>query len=310
MRPAPSIAVVGGCGVGLTFVLDRAPDAGETVRAELFRQDPGGKGSNQAIAAARLGARVSLLTAIGDDGFGDQLLELWSTEEVDAAAVRRVPGASTMVGVILVEASGENRIAICGGALDALEAADARRFAPQIAAADVCLISLETPLEVAVEALRIARESGTASVLNPAPAPETQLPAAVWELIDVITPNAGEAAALAGTGGPPQVLAEALRRLGASSVVVTAGENGAFLADGAHEHVPAHAVESVLDSTGAGDAFSAALAVAIGEGLSLVAACQWGCAAGAWSVQHAGVVPGLPTRAELDAALAPAGTTR
>ena len=142
----PRVAVVGGYGVGLTFVTDRHPEAGETVFARSFSTSHGGKGSNQAIAASRLGAHTALLTAVGDDAFGQVASEFWRSEGVDASAVKAASGA-TMAGAIIVDAGGENRIIVASGVLDLLEAADVDRFEPWIAAADVVLVSLENPLD-------------------------------------------------------------------------------------------------------------------------------------------------------------------
>jgi ribokinase len=273
------VAVVGSYGVGLTFVLDRAPAAGETVIGRTFRTDHGGKGSNQAIGAARLGAEVAFLTAVGEDGFGDEALALWEQERVDASAVLRVP-EPTMCAAIFVEAGGENRIAIVPGALTRLTPAHVDAFAPLIAAADVLLVQLEIPVETALHALRVGREAGVTTILNPAPAP----PDPVAPDVDYVTPNETEAPSVAG--------ARATR-------VLTLGARGAQLGEELVPAFPAHPV----DTTGAGDAFAAGFAVALAEGLPELEAVRWGCAAGAHMVEHAGVVPGLPTRAELEARL-------
>ena len=283
------MAVVGSYGVGLTFELERIPELGETVAGRNLRSDPGGKGSNQAIGASRLGARVSLLTAIGQDAFGNDALRLWAEETVDAGAVVRAP-LPTMVGAILVEPSGDNRIVIVPGALAALSPNHVDAFAPVIAAADVLLVQLEIPVATAHRALEVARESGVRTVLNPAPAPSRPLPHGMLALVDHLTPNETEA----------EALGEATTA--AASVVVTMGAAGAWLGE---EHVPALPARTV-DTTGAGDAFAAAFAVALAEGRSELEAVRWGCAAGAHAVEHAGVVPGLPTRDELDERLAAA----
>lgn len=276
------VAVVGSYGVGLTFVSERPPERGETVIGSDFHRDHGGKGSNQAVGAARLGAQVSLLTAVGEDEFGDGAFELWEAEGVDAAGVQRV-SLPTMAGAILVEAGGDNRIVIVPGALSALSPPHVDAFASRIAAADVCLVQLEIPVETARRALEVARSEGTLAILNPAPAPPEPLERAFLELADYVTPNESEAAALGDLSA-------------AGRVVLTLGEAGARTAD---EHVPAFAAQAV-DTTGAGDAFNAAFAVALAEGRTPVDAVRWGCAAGAHMVEHPGVIPGLPTRAELE----------
>ena len=171
----PRVAVVGSYGVGLTFGMERAPERGETLIGTLFRTDDGGKGSNQAVGAARLGAEVALLTAVGQDHFGDAAFELWEREGVDASAVLR-SREPTMTAAILVEASGDNRIVIVPGALATLTPAHVDSFAEQIAAADVLLVQLEIPVETALHALEVGRVAGVRTILNPAPAP----PARTW----------------------------------------------------------------------------------------------------------------------------------
>ena len=274
------VVVVGSYGVGLTFELARAPDAGETVVGRGFRTDHGGKGSNQAIGAARLGAEVALLTAVGDDAFGDGAFALWREEGVDASAVLRV-AEPTMCAAILVEAGGQNRIAIVPGALAALTPAHVDAFAPRIAAADVLLVQLEIPVATALHALEVGRAAGVTTILNPAPAPERPIAPAV----DYLTPNETEAPAVAGAQG---------------TTVLTLGERGARLGD---ELVPALPAQPV-DTTGAGDAFAAAFAVALAEGRPALEAVRWGCAAGAYMVEQPGVVPGLATRSQLEERLA------
>jgi len=273
------VAIVGSYGVGLTVELDRVPDAGETVVGRSFRRDHGGKGSNQAVGAARLGAEVDFLTAIGDDAFGHEAIALWDTEGVRAEAVL-APPAATMTAPIFVEPSGQNRIVIVPGALERLTRAHVDAFAERIARADVCLVQLEIPLDTALYALEVARRAGVRTILNPAPAPT----APIAPKVDYVTPNETEAAAVQGAR---------------ATVVLTLGEEGAEL-DGVR--VPAFRA-SVVDTTGAGDAFNAAFAVALAEGQPDLDAVRWGCAAGAHMVEHAGVVPGLPTRAELETRL-------
>ena len=272
------VAIVGSYGVGLTVELDRVPNAGETVIGRAFRRDHGGKGSNQAVGCARLGAEVDFLTAIGDDAFGHDALSLWDEEGVRAEAV--LATAATMCAPIFVEPSGENRIVVVPGALEQLSRAHVDAFAGRIAKADVCVVQLEIPLDTALYALEVARRAGVRTILNPAPAPTQPIAPDV----DYLTPNETEAAAVSGARG---------------TLVLTLGEQGAQL--GA-ERVPVFPAV-VVDTTGAGDAFTSAFAVALAEGLADLDAVRWGCAAGAHMVEHPGVVPGLPTRAQLEARL-------
>lgn len=297
------IAVVGSYGAGLTMRVPKAPAAGETVSGGLFDSGPGGKGSNQAIGAARLGAEVSLLTAVGDDEFGRSARELWQREGVGAEHVVTAQ-APTMVGFIMVEPSGENRIAIAPGALDELDASAVDAFRAEIASADVLVVSMEIPEEAVVAALRAGRETGTRTLLNPAPA--RPLPEECWPLIDVLTPNQTEAPVLLGLGdghglGDEQ-LADALRERTGGTVVITRGGTGALVARSSGiSTVPPHPARRVVDTTGAGDSFTAAFAVALAEGQPVEQAAEFAAVAGSHTVTIAGVVPALPTRAQLNA---------
>lgn len=306
------IAVVGSYGAGLTMRVPKAPGPGETLTGGEYDEGPGGKGSNQAIGAARLGADVTLLTAVGDDAFGAAARELWRAEGVDATHV--VTGARpTMVGFILVEPSGENRITIAPGALDELGAESVADFADEIEAADILVVSMEIPESAVVQALRSGRERGTRTLLNPAPA--RPLPDDVWTSIDVITPNQTEAPVLLGLpadhGLGDAELVQQLRARTGGAVVLTRGGAGALLcSDEGVEEIAPLAVEQVVDTTGAGDSFTAALAVALAEGASLGDAARYAAHAGAHAVTIAGVIPSLPTRAQLPARDEPWDETR
>jgi ribokinase len=269
------VAVVGSYGVGLTVELERMPEAGETVIGRTFRTDHGGKGSNQAIGAARLGADVHFLTAIGDDSFGHEAVALWDREGVNTQAI--LTDAATMTAPILVEPTGENRIVVVPGALEHLSPGHVDEFSDRIAGADVCLVQLEIPVWTALYALQVARSAGVRTILNPAPAPSEPID----PTCDYVTPNETEAPSVAGAD---------------ATFVYTLGERGAELHG---ELVPAFPATAV-DTTGAGDAFTAAFAVALAEGVDEREAVRWGCAAGAHMVEHQGVVPGLPTRTQLE----------
>lgn len=273
------VAVVGSYGVGLTVELDRMPDAGETIVGRTFRIDHGGKGSNQAIGAARLGADVDFLTMLGDDAFGRAAIALWEEEGVRAQAM--LAPAATMAAPILVEPGGENRIVVVPGALEHLTPAHVDAFSDRIAAADICVVQLEIPVWTALYALEVAGAAGVRTILNPAPAP----PEPIAPHCDYVTPNETEAPSVRGCD---------------ATLVLTLGDDGAELRG---ERIPAFPAEPV-DTTGAGDAFTAAFAVALAEGVEEREAVRWGCAAGAHMVEHQGVVPGLPTRAELERRLA------
>ena len=296
------IAVIGSYGVGLTMVVPRIPLAGETMLGGKFAAGPGGKGSNQAIGAARLGAQVEFLTCVGPDAFGADARALWRREGVGADQVK-TGSQATMVGMILVEPSGENRIIVAPGALDELSPADVEGFAATVAAADLCMISMEIPLPAVIAALRLAHRVGTPALLNPAPA--APLPADVWPLIDYLTPNQSEARILTGaaeSASPEDVMAR-LRAQFSGVIVLTMGADGALTHDGTQQsRLPAVLAPHVVDTTGAGDAFNAAFGVALTEGMSLPQAVRFAAAAGAHCVGTAEVVPALPYRRDLVAA--------
>jgi ribokinase len=277
----------------------RFPLPGETVGDGVLTSGHGGKGSNQAVGAARLGADVALLTAIGSDAAGADAVAMWADEGIDAGSVVRAPG-STMTGFILLNDAGENSIAIAPGALDALRPEHADDFRPQIARADFVLVSLEIPLPVALRVLQIATDEGVPTILNPAPAPRP-LSAAEWRTVTYLTPNRSEAEALLGGADlPPGELASELARLAGCTVIMTVGDEGALVVSPAGtqmiEPVPAAAV---VDTTGAGDAFNAALAVALAGGCAPADAAAWAARAGSYAVGFAGVLAGLATRAEI-----------
>lgn len=300
------IAIVGSYGAGLTMQISRWPALGETLSGGNFDNGPGGKGSNQAVGASRLGAEVTLLTAVGTDSFGRDAHALWASEGINAEHVVDTD-TPTMVAFILVEPSGDNRIVIAPGALEDLTVDHVEAFRDVIAQADLCLVSMEIPVDIAVAALRVAKEVGTTSVLNPAPA--SPLPDEAWDYIDVLTPNQTEGRILMGLEPDApldheQVL-HALRQRTAARIVLTLGKDGAMVDDGEQVlHVPAFTPRHIVDSTGAGDSFSAALSVGLCQGKSLVDAVRMGAAAGAHAVTILGVIPSLPYVDDLERILA------
>jgi len=295
------IAVVGSYGVGMTMRLQRVPGPGETLSGGEFSAGPGGKGSNQAIGAARLGAQVSFLTCIGDDVLAEEARSLWNRENVDATHVI-VGSQPTMVGFILVEDSGENRIIIASGALRELTPEHVETFRETMAQADMVVVSMEIPTDAVVAALRIAKEEGTLTLLNPAPA--SPLPPEAWNWIDVLTPNQSEGQILLGLDADHGLanleVVSALRERTNAKIVLTLGAGGSLLDDNSSvATVSAFPVQQVVDTTGAGDSFTAALAVALCEGLSFAESVEFASAAGAHTVTVPGVIDALPTRANL-----------
>lgn len=295
------IAVIGSYGAGLTMRVPRAPEPGETLPGDAFEAGPGGKGSNQAIGAARLGAQVSLLTAIGDDAFGRSARALWSDEGVDASSTLISSDAPTMAGFIMVEPSGENRIVIAPGALVLLNESHVEAFRNEIAAAELLLVSMEIPISAVAAALRIAREEGVQTVLNPAPA--RPLSAEVLRKVDIITPNQIEARIILDIDDAPnddEAVAQLIAERIDGAVVMTRGSDGAIIVEnGETVRVDPVVATQVVDTTGAGDSFNAALAVAVAGGRSLRNAAAFAAEAGAFTVAASGVVPALPTHHDL-----------
>lgn len=285
----------------------RMPRIGETILGQGFALGPGGKGSNQAVAAARLGAEVHLISRLGDDAFAAMAMETWSAAGV-RPAVTRDPVSYTGAAFIFVDAgSGDNAIIISPGAAARLGPADLEAQAGLIGGASVFMTQLEQPLEAAVRGLEIARAAGVTTILNPAPARD--LPDAVLGLCDWVTPNESEAAGL--TGLPvasveaARVAADTLLARGAGGVVVTLGAQGALLhGGGVSEVVPAIPAGPVVETTGAGDAFNGGFAVGLAEGLPPAEAVRLAAAVAGISVTRPGTAPSMPTRAEVAALLA------
>ena len=301
--PDPRVAVVGSYNHGLSMAVDSLPAPGETVLGGDFAEGVGGKGSNQAVGAARLGAATEFVGCLGSDRFGDAAVELWNEEGVGAEHVRRTDATHTGVGFVIVDDAGENAISVAPGANGRLSAADVRDAAGVIRSADVLLCQLETDLEPVEAAAAIAADAGTEVILNPAPARD--LPASLLSNVDVLTPNRGEARLLAGheptAAVAPPTLLDALSDLGVDRAVVTLGADGALVDDrGARAHVDAIDVE-VVDTTGGGDAFNAGVAVARAEGRGLVDAVRFGCACGGLACTAFEVVAALPERSAVEA---------
>ncbi|WP_346533829.1 ribokinase [Micromonospora sp. DPT] len=298
------VTVVGSANLDLVVTTPHLPRPGETVLGQDFRTVPGGKGANQAVAAARAGAHCAFVGAVGTDKFGQQLRESLVAAGVDVRGLRTVAGSSG-VALIAVDGAAENFIVVAPGANAALTDLDATDRAA-IGAADVLLLQLEVPVPTVVAAADHARAEGTTVVLNAAPA--GPLPAQLLDLVDVLVVNEHEAAVVAGvTSDDPAVLLDALLKL-VPRVVLTLGARGAAYADrrGLRREVPAPRIDAV-DTTAAGDAFTGALAVGWAEhGGALDAdavtdALRWACAAGAACAQRPGASTALPERAAIEA---------
>ncbi len=306
MPVRPVITVVGSYAVGLVMRIDRAPAAGETVIGSAFAEGPGGKGSNQAIQAARLGADVALVVAIGRDAYGDAARALWAAEALRLDHVLVRDGVPTGAGFVLVEPDGQNRIVLDPGANAGLVPTEVESARDRIGASGAVVAQLEIPVETAIAAMREARSHGVPAILNPAPA--RPIEAEALASVDVLTPNETELRILAGRGpdaaGADLDDCRRLLRDGVRCVVLTRGEAGArIVRDDGVLDVPSPAVD-VVDTTGAGDAFSATLAVAVAAGEPIEAAVRRAVVAGALACTRMGVVPALATGDEIEALLA------
>lgn len=302
MSERPRIVVVGSANVDYVVTSSRLPRPGETVTGGRFTTAAGGKGANQAVAAARLGAEVTFVARVGVDPVGDWAVAGYVREGLRIDRIVRDSDEPTGVALILVGGGGENLISVAPGANQALSPQDVDRAADRIRRAHVLLLQLEVPLPAVIRAAEIAAEAGVPVVLDPAPAPEGPLPGELLARVSFLTPNESEASRLAELPvGDEAAAMAAVRRLRdsvAGGVILTRGAAGAVVAGRDGEFIAgAPTVESV-DSTAAGDAFNAALACAIAEGRSLQEAVRDGCLAGALATMRCGALPSLPTAAE------------
>jgi ribokinase len=301
----PRVLVIGSANVDFTVTVDRLPREGETVSGGRLHVGHGGKGANQAVAARRLGAAVRFVGCVGTDAFGEEVAERLAAEGIAIDGLSRAPEAATGTALIVVDAEGRNQIAVAPGANRVLTPELARERESDFDWAEVLLIQLETPLPTVTWALEAARRRNVLTILNPAPA--QPLPAAIYPLVDYLTPNAGEAALLSGQAvddsETARVAAERLLARGAGAVVVTLGEAGALACEASSAvHFPAFPVRAV-DTTGAGDAFNAGLAVGLAAGGTLEQALPLANAAAALACTRTGARDALPDRAQVEAFL-------
>jgi ribokinase len=304
---AGEIVILGVFVADTAYRADRAPRMGETILGNSFALGPGGKGSNQAVAAARAGGQVHFISRLGQDPFAEMALATWREAGV-APAVTHHPDSYTGAAYIFVEeATGNNAIIVCPGAAADIAPADVEVQRALIEGAAVFVTQAEQPMDAALRGLEIARNAGVRTVFNPAPAGD--LPEGMLALCDFVTPNESEAEALTGiaVAAPDDAAraAEVLLDRGAGAALITLGENGVLYRDADRTvHVPAITAGPVVETTGAGDAFNGAFATALAEGMDPVAATRFGCAAAGISVTRPGTAPSMPARAEIEALLA------
>jgi ribokinase len=303
---APRICVVGSSNVDMNSYVTRFPAPGETIHGKRFTTGYGGKGANQGVMAARLGAAVTFVGKVGNDLFGRDMLANFQSEGIDASYVQTTDEAASGVAVITIDATGMNSIIVIPGANGLLTAEEVEAARPAIEQADLLVCQLEVPMPANLTAARIARQAGKTILFNPAPASE-ETPDELLHLCDIICPNENEAALL--TGQPVTSVADAetaarmLLGRGARQVIVTLGERGSLLVDrGQATHVAAPAVKAV-DTTGAGDAFVGTLAYFLAVGVSVVEAMRRANQVAAISVQHPGTQTSYPRSADLPAGL-------
>lgn len=300
----PTIVVVGSSNTDMVIKAERLPKPGETILGGEFVMAAGGKGANQAVAAARLGGNVVFVARVGGDSLGEAAISGYAKEGIDTSFIQRDPEKATGVALILVDAKGENVISVASGANFNLSPADVDRAAEVVRSASVVVVQLETPLETIAHVAKMAKAANVPVILDPAPAPDGPLPAEILANITYIKPNETEASRLTGIDvsdeASARLAAEKLISLGARAVIVTLGRAGALAVEAGKEplFIPSKEVTAV-DATAAGDCFSGALAVALGRGESLADAARFAAAAAAVSVTRLGAQPSLPTLDEL-----------
>ena len=296
------IVVVGSSNTDMIAKLPRLPKPGETISGGAFSTAAGGKGANQAVAAARAGAEVGLVARVGEDSFGEQAISGFIDDGIDVQHVTRDPSAPSGVALIFVDERGENCIAVAPGANAGLTPNDVEAAEDLIIGADVVVMQLETPLETVERAAALAREHSVRVILNPAPA--QPLSDEILGNVSILTPNESEAELLTGIrvedDAGAEEAARALVARGVKTVILTLGSRGAFVFEsGSGELVPGFEVDAV-DTTAAGDVFNGSLAVGLAEGMPLAGAVRFANAAAALSVTKLGAQPSAPTRAEIE----------
>ena len=301
------VAILGIYVADLAFKAARQPIMGETLLGSAFAMGPGGKGSNQSVAAARAGATVTFITKLGKDNFGDAALTMYATEGITALAPQDPNNSTGAAYIFLEEGTGSNAIIVVAGAAGTIGVADVEANAAAITNAKIFMTQLEQPIPAAFRALQIARAAGTTTIFNPAPA--AVLDDAIYKLCDYITPNESEAAMLTGIAvtdiGSAKQAADILLAKGVGTVIITLGGQGSLLHSKTQSvHIPIYSAGKVVDTTGAGDAFNGGFAAALARGEDPVAAAHFGSAVAGISVTRPGTAPSMPMLAEVKALLA------
>ena len=301
-----NVTVLGSYVADLAFRIDSLPAWGETRMGQSFQLGPGGKGSNQAVAAARAGAHVTFISKLGPDAFGDIARTLYRNEGIDTQFIFASPNPTGAAAILIDDAHGENAIVVVPGACFELTPEEVERATAAIASSSVFVAQLELPLSTVQHGLQIARSRKVLTILNPAPA--APLPDSIYPLCDFLTPNETEASALTGISvsnlASAEQAANALLARGVGNVILTLGSQGALIKNhSVMQHVPAVDAGQVVETTGAGDAFNGGLAAALAEGKDLIGATRFACTVAGISVTRPGTAPSMPRRSEIDAVL-------
>jgi len=303
---AERIVILGVFVADTSYRADRAPRIGETILGNSFALGPGGKGSNQAVAAAKAGGQVHFLSKLGKDPFADMALATWQQAGVTAEVSQHADQYTGAAYIFIEEATGNNAIIVCPGVAATISPADIDANAALIAGCGVFVTQLEQPMDAALRGLEIARLGGAQTILNPAPAAE--LTAGMLELCSFVTPNETEAEAITGisveTIDEARNSAEVLLNKGVGAAIITLGERGVLYHDNTQSvHVPAFDAGTVVETTGAGDAFNGGFAAALAEGMTPVDAVKFGNATAAISVTRPGTAPSMPSLPEIQSLL-------
>ena len=304
------IVVLGIFVADMAFRAERPPRIGETILGSGFLLGPGGKGSNQSVGIARAGGDVTFISRLGNDTFGNMAREIWSEAGVRAEVISEPDSKTGAAYIFIDQNSGENAIIVYPGAASEISKRDIDHWGGLIEDAAIFMTQLEQPVDAALHALQRSKAAGVTTILNPAPA--ARLPDAIWPLCDVVTPNETEAGELTGLAvasvDDARKAAERMCGMGAGTALITLGEAGALLhGHGISELIPTVCDAPVIDTTGAGDAFNAGLAVALAEGKSLRQAALFGSATAGISVTRQGTAQSMPDRRDIMDALRRAG---
>ncbi|ESX01604.1 ribokinase [Mesorhizobium sp. LSJC268A00] len=307
MASGKPVVILGVFVADTAYRADRQPRMGETILGNSFKLGPGGKGSNQAVAAGKLGADITFLTRLGVDAFADMAKATWAEAGVKSAVIDTPQSYTGAAYIFIEETTGNNAIIVSPGAAMLISSEDIEANAGLIRGAGVFVTQLEQPIDAALRALEIARGAGVTTILNPAPA--AKLPDRIYTLCDYVTPNETEAEELTGIKvssiDDARRAADSLLKKGVGWVIITLGEKGALLHTAARsDHVPVVNAGPVVETTGAGDAFNGGLAAALAKGVEPLQAVRFACAVAGISVTRPGTAPSMPTLQEVEALLA------